>query len=197
MSPSALADSGPIDEKPLRFGARIGMNIGDLESSGQDDAQVRLGVNASLLFQYALAPSFAIESGFGYSQRGVGFDIAFADEDGEIALDYVEIPLVAVARFPVSQNFRVRPLLGAALGILIDAEITGAGFESDISDQASEVDIAVVAGIGFDASVGGGAALLVVDLRYLIGLTDASEDATLGNDEIFHRVVSINTGFLF
>ena len=141
---------------------------------------------------------FKFETGVIYRQLGVGTTRGFAEpiKDGQITLDYIEIPLAAKF-FMTSQGSAVGAYLlaGAAPKILIQKDVL-VDVDGELQTLDAEQgtirnwDIGPVGGLGVTVDTGRGTELFL-EASYYRGLLNLDES---GNTNVFNSAVSISTG---
>lgn len=168
-------------------------NIGGDDAS--DDADMRLGLNAGGLANYALSDQFAVQGGLQFSSKGTTQEIEMFDPDDptqtveadiEQALSYLDVPLLA-AFHPVEG---VSLFGGLQPSILVDAEFTtenGDEETEDISDAITDVDFAIALGAGYTHESGFG-----LRAGYDLGLSSTDD---VGDDDVFNRVIKISLAY--
>ncbi|MCC3154115.1 porin family protein [Hymenobacter sp. BT770] len=210
-TPASSSTSG------VRFGFRGGLNLSDVQGDavksftnlagyapdGTITRQMRPGFYAGVYATLPLGPSFAIEPGVSYSEKGTvlqgkvpvpALDFLNTTLTGTARLAYVDVPVLAKvfvtpgfylyagpqASFLVSGKARVE---AGALGF------TAYKQDFDISDQIRKVDFAAVAGLGYQFDMG-----LGVSAGYDYGLTSIDS----GNRfDAQNRVIKVGLNYSF
>ena len=93
-------------------------------------------------------------------------------------LDYIEIPLFAVAEFKAAEKMMVNVYAGPSLGILASAKME----DEDIKDYVKSTDFGIAGGVGFTYDIE--TVKILLEGRYTLGLTsidDSGEDADVKN----------------
>lgn len=101
---------------------------------------------------------------------------------GSLALDYVEIPILAKLQIPVAGPMTPTVFGGPAVGINLNAEFDEPrpGTDPrDISDFVNGTEIGAHVGAGLDVEAGG--VLLMLDARYTRGLTGVFDDEEIND----------------
>lgn len=160
-----------LAQSPVDFGIRGGLNFANVNDvDGDPDSRTGFLIGAYLDIGIPMSP-LSIQPEATYSQKG-------AEAGGtEIALDYLEVPVLAKLSFapgPASPHVYAGPYAGFVL-------------ESDIDD--AQTDFGGIVGAGLDIN------LVAVDLnvgaRYGVGLSDAFEDGS-GKNSVFSIVAGIS-----
>jgi hypothetical protein len=148
----------------LGFGGKAGVNL--IEVNFEQDDSIAVKAKTGIVgggFVTFGAGQFSLEVDAYYSQRKFGFEEA----DIVDTLNYFELPILARFRLLNKETWNLSAVGGAAVSLLSSAEETISGIGSDIKAAVKSNETAGVVG----AQVGIGR-WLVVDVRYLIGLTD-------------------------
>jgi hypothetical protein len=178
-------------------GIKVGVNVasldGDFADMGIDDH--RIGLTAGLTFDVPVSRDVTFQSGLLYSQKGSEGSIEMSAflpvppgtiADVEVALDYVEIPLLL--KGGRSGGF---VLGGLSLGINTTAEISasylGNSDTVDIGDSTEDIDLAVVLGFGYTSRD----RRFSATAQYCLGMTDV--DTGSGKEKT--RTLSLAIGF--
>lgn len=155
----------------------------------------RRGMAVGGFVQIDFAGPFALQPEAAYVQKG--FDIPNIPNDpnveaGSLALDYVEIPILAKLQIPVAGPITPTVFAGPAVSVNVNAEFDEprAGTDPrDISDFVSGTEVGAHVGAGLDIEAG--VVLLMLDARYTRGLTGVFDE-----DEINDAASDItNEGF--
>ena len=183
-----------------QLGFYIGPNVanlgGDAESLGDDMAtamEIELGgqwsvqkesLTGVLVGGYILldlTPTFALQVGAQYVQRGVNYDLTVSGLTAtpvsvhtRFRFRYVEFPLLA--RLTSNPGGKVRPLFtfGPVLGLRsaadLELEVMGTEQSEDITDEIKSAYLGALVGGGLAVAAGPNATL-VLQASYLYGLT--------------------------
>ncbi|MDO7848837.1 porin family protein [Hymenobacter sp. M29] len=201
----------------VRFGFRGGLNVADLQGDavqsfttlagyapdGAIGKSMRPGFYAGIYATLPLGPSFAIEPGITYSEKGAvltgtlpfpALDFLNAKVTGTARLAYVDVPVLA--KVFVTPGFYL--YAGPQASFLVsgkarvDASVLGFSAykqDFDVSNQLRKVDFAAVAGLGYQFDNG-----LGISAGYDYGLT--SLDA--GNRfQAYNRVAKVGLNYSF
>lgn len=158
-----VAAAGTADAQ-TRVGAKVGINLAE-QSLGTDFGSVstdgRTGVVAGAFVHHPIGAPFFVRPEVLYSSKGWSF------EDASVKLDYLEIPILFGAAFPL-ENSAIRPMVfaGPEIGIKLSCDAEG----EDCGDGYKSVDFGIVFGGGILWELASFAVFL--DGRYALGLTD-------------------------
>ncbi|HEX8376944.1 MAG TPA: porin family protein [Pedobacter sp.] len=180
-----------------KFGLKAGVNFANQQVSTQ-------GISASFssltsfhfmgLVDYSISPAFSIQPGLGISGKGFKFDVE--DVTGKINLMYLDIPINAVAKFPIKSLGKFFIGAGPYAAIGISGKGTADG-EEDSDDLFSEeggykrgdFGMNFLGGLEFKNGI-------TFNANYGLGLSNVA----VNNEEdlsIKNKVFSISLGFLF
>lgn len=151
-----------VKAQGVSFGVKGGANFSNVKSDFDSDNVTSLHVGAFV--ELNLVPSFSIQPELLYSSQGAkveGFD--------DIKTDYINIPVMA--RFYVLPKV-VSIDAGPQFGFLVNDNYSDIGADY----KAKNFDFAVAGGVTVNLIQG-----LFVSGRYVVGLTDTSEDADVKN----------------
>jgi len=172
--------------------------------------KLKTGAHAAFSINFHLQPWFTIETGLGYSQRGLDFssDVTMYPYPGlgffgissvrvksKINMDYIEIPVLC--RFKIRNSSPVTPviLLGPAFAFNVNSKMEvqaeGGGESSEnLQDATREIDLDIVAGAGLNFDTGSGT--LHIEGRYTYGLTNIDE---ADENDMYHSVMTALIGY--
>lgn len=175
----------------MSVGVRAGFSLADLSIKDAADTlepDNRTGLVAGVFVIVPTGSLVAFQPEVLVSMQGA--KVSDLANRATIKLDYLQVPLLA--RIKPSKS-PIGLLLGPSLGYRLNAKVTGNGLsdaEQDIEDQVKKTDVGFVAGVALDA------AHLVIDARYIWGLTNINDDST-DPSTIKNRVAQITFGFRF
>ena len=87
----------------LRWDVRVGANVSQFSEGG---AGLKLGVQAGVTAEYGFSKLFALRPGVRFSMKGSSDSWAFAAGFPKaFNLSYLEVPVLASFRFPITQGF--------------------------------------------------------------------------------------------
>jgi Outer membrane protein beta-barrel domain len=175
-----------------RIGLIVGANFSRLGGSGIQDASSRLGLMFGLYGSF-MEDMLGLSPQLLYTQKGAEKAVSTSTL-GEVALNYLEFPLLVKAVIPTSSNRPVNPhfLAGPAVSYLLDCSVV----ISNVSNTKAPCetvgfypynwDVGFVIGAGID---GRGFSL---GARYEIGILSIAKNETIKN-----RVLSITFAYGF
>ena len=210
-TPNSNSNSG------VRFGFRAGLNLSDVQGdavntftslagyapNGTITRQMRPGFYAGLYATLPIGPSFAIEPGISYSEKGTvlqskvpvpALDFLNTKLTGTARLAYIDVPVLA--KVFITPGFYV--YAGPQASFLVSGkarvEAGALGFSAfkqdfDISNQLRKVDFAAVAGLGYQFENG-----LGLSAGYDYGLTSLDTNNRFNAQ---NRVIKVGLNYSF
>jgi hypothetical protein len=217
-------------EQTIELGVKAGLNIAMITGNNTDGFVTRNGFIGGGFFSMGFTENFGARLEALYVQKGaeISLDKSETLQNGNVLttavygnneIDYIEIPVLAVGRFPATETLTISAFAGPTIGLLISAEsefekveketypdggslttiTTGGG---DIKDDIKSMDIGVTTGVSATFVVS--SVTLTLEGRTTIGLRNFNEDlednpATPSIDESTMAVGSnknIAVGFL-
>jgi hypothetical protein len=160
-----LVSATAAQAQGLGYGAKAGVNFMSVtfEDDTAGNGSAKPGIVAGGFVTFGLASWLSAEVDAYYSERKFNFE----ESDVEDRLAYVELPILARVRVVTNESWNLRAVGGIALSFLQSATETISGTEYDSTSLVESMETAAV--VGAQAQIG---RWLVVDFRYLFGLTD-------------------------
>jgi outer membrane protein OmpA-like peptidoglycan-associated protein/opacity protein-like surface antigen len=179
----ARAEPGRL-EVGAKLAPSLERHLGERVGSNAENA-FKSGYSFGAGLRYALSRDWlSVQTELLYATRGSNVDLEGRTE-GSFYFTYLEIPLLARARFPLSDE--VRPtlsgyaMLGPSVSFLLGAEGEDAGGTMSLGREGlNEVDLGVIAGLGVTWEVTP-EWVLSLEARYDHGFRDAFNDADTKN----------------
>lgn len=198
-------------------GVKGGVNMSNMNGLN-DNSESTMGPTGGIFFQYGAKPNVKFNMEFLYSKKGTKFSSTSSDTttgiSKELSYDYdfhyVDIPiLVSYNFFNDSAKFRPRVYAGPSFGVRTGAKstlnykyslndsITSEGVVEDESFafNYSPVDVAAAVGAGATYAVNS-KWVAVLDVRYIMSLTDLSENVTNVNP-VKNKTIAIHVGLAY
>ncbi|MDH3733864.1 MAG: PorT family protein [Gemmatimonadota bacterium] len=178
-----LVPAGLAAQSNSLIGVKAGINSSTVSFSDGDevDAMSATGFVGGLFAQIGLGEMFAIQPEGLYSSKGFKADID--GEGAQLRVNYIEIPVLLVARFGDAGGVRPSVFAGPVISFESKCELKSTGsvaFKSDCPDVPDEpietksTDFGAAFGAGILVPLGG--VSLVADARYTLGLTNLTDD---------------------
>lgn len=183
----ALLVPAGLAAQDVMVGVKGGLNLTDVSIDVADiTTDSKTGLVGGLFAEFGLGDMFAVRPEGLYSQKG--FKTTDSGIDLKLKLDYIEVPVLLVARIGESQ---IRPVVfaGPVIGFKTTCKVSGSAegvtVDADCADQAGgEID---VSSTDFGAAFGGGVEIdagtftLLFDGRYTLGLKDIDSSSDAGS----------------
>ncbi|HEX6588245.1 MAG TPA: porin family protein [Longimicrobiales bacterium] len=169
---AALAVLTPSDaaaQRPMRVGIIGGYNMASVWGDDAEGADSRSGFDVGGLVQIPMGDMITVQPEVHYTQKGYSF------EDTEVALTYVQVPVLFKAGLPLAEGFDFDFQFGPSLGFNVGCSVSvDDGDDADCPDDTVKgFDYGIIAGGSFAWAAGAGDVL--VDVRYDLGLTAISD----------------------
>jgi hypothetical protein len=173
----------------VSFGVKAGLNLADLSIKDAGDAfepSNRTGLVGGIFVIVPTGALVAFQPEVLVSMQGAKF--TELGENGTLKIDYLQVPLLARIKPSASP---VGLVVGPSFGYRVRAKLSTEGFDDDedFADQVKRMDVGLVTGVAIDF------AHIVLDARYIWGLTNINEDSSEGT--VKNRVAQVTLGFRF
>jgi hypothetical protein len=167
---AAICLPSQLDAQTL-IGAKAGINLANVSvslGSLSASADSRTGFVGGAFAQFGLGSPLFLQPEVLYSSKGS--EASDEIEDFTLSLDYLEVPILVGAAFPI-ENSAVKPMIfaGPSVGFLLSCDSDG----SDCKDEAKSVDFGLVFGGGIQFALEN--LNLILDGRYNLGLTNIDD----------------------
>ncbi len=161
------------------IGLKAGPSIATIEGDDVADSESRISFVAGGFAQADFSDQFALRFELLYFGKG-----ADSDADGSLKLGYMELPILLVGKFPMSDTSTFSIFAGPTIGINVGAEaeleLFGVEFDGDVSEYVADVEFGVTLGMGAAFDVG--SVVLGIDARYDVGMTSLEGEVSYGAD---------------
>ena len=175
----ARADAGKQWSERVAVGAKAGLELASFRGADSQDGlflySYKPGLHAGIHLGFWMNQHLAVATEILFSQKGSRLDSNTpAASDGEYLTDYLEIPVLAQLRVPLSGRVHPYAVLGPAMAILLTQEFVQTGGMRFQLSTVEPIAFSVVLGLGTTIDVGRSDAI-TFDARYDWGLTPRSE----------------------
>lgn len=196
---AALLLATPQLSRAISLGAGPlgGLNLANAAVEDHDETTARTGLAVGGRAEFGVTSPFSLLVEAMYVQKGARFEVSagpFGDIDAEGDLDYLEIPLLAKAKFG-APSAHAYVFAGPAMAINLMTEGKFGSFTDTFKDEAANLE--------FTGQIGAGAAFKVAefvyltgDARYSHGLSDALEASVGDIDDWMSRDIRFLAGIL-
>jgi hypothetical protein len=210
-----------INLMALDWGFKLGLNHTGYSISNQQlsvDYRYRNSFRAGLFLSFNLSKTFSLQTELYGCSKGLNFfsDHAGLEWKNKHEIFYLEFPLLLKYKIPYKGPSRPSIFLGPYAGRKINSRVTNIfdneseymiDIQDDLEDCAKKWDFGIVFGgnVEYDLCFG----TVVVDIRYIYGLSNINRDSLAlsdklnltnvfrENDKIKNRVLGIMIGFVF
>jgi opacity protein-like surface antigen len=176
LSAVAVFAFGFANAQDVKFGAKVALNVASL-SGDIENVSSLVGFQVGGFAEIKVSEKFAVQPELMFSTQGASSD------DGDITLNYLNIPVMA--KYYVAKSFSLEA--GPQIGFLLSAKSDG----EDMKDETSSTDFGFNFGAGYDFTEN-----LSAGLRYNLGLSNLIDvegfDGTAKNG-----VFSVALGYKF
>ncbi len=185
---NAQSEVGSLNIQP-----KIGLNIATMPAG---DAKSRRAFAAGVEAEYFVHQNLSLSVGAIYSQQGfrdskeIGItDMAAPDADCNLILDYINIPIMA--NIYASNGLAVKAGIQPGFRIRSKFKLTADGTTINADNFTRDFDLAIPLGVSYEFNN------LQFDIRYNIGITNATRDKYTESGDAKNRVVQITLGYKF
>ncbi|MCR4700938.1 MAG: PorT family protein [Bacteroidaceae bacterium] len=177
----------------LNIQPKIGLNIATMTAG---DAKSRKAFAAGVEAEYFVHQNVSLSAGAIYSQQGVRdsktigiTDSGAPDADCNFILDYINIPIMA--NIYASNGLAVKAGIQPGFRIRSKFKLTADGTTINADNFTRNFDLAIPLGVSYEFNN------LQFDIRYNIGITNATHDKYTESGDAKNRVVQITLGYKF
>lgn len=169
------------DGMPLRFGVKAGINISDFRGNDVEGLGELLdwktGFCGGVFASYAVNDWFSLQPELLYSMKGMKLGL-FTESFLTFSLDYIEIPVLAVAKLPVQSKLKPFVYGGPVIGFNVRSEagvtVFDEDFSADLSEYVATTEFSLAFGAGINIAIAGRE--MTLEGRYVPGLTNVFEE---------------------
>lgn len=220
---TGIVANASAQDKKVSFGIRAGVNISSLSysTSAEDDyapdLKSKTGFNVGVIADWNVAGNFYVQPGIYFTTRGAKsemFDAEYEASDKlEVNMNYLQIPILASYRFPVSNSIKIDinagPYFSYGMGGKFKNEWSYSGetekIEGKVFDKSSE-DKTGGDLKRFDAGLRFGAGVQIqnfyIGVNYDLGLSNIADGGSeystwRKNDKLKNGCVAVMVGYNF
>ena len=159
-----------VQAQDIKFGLKAGLNFSKLDGDGVD-GDMLTSFHFGALAEVNLIQNFSVQPELLYSTQGTDF------ENENYELSYLSLPVLAKF-YVITDKLSVEA--GPQFSFLVN---------ESVPDQfrTKTFDFAAVGGLSYNLT-----SFIFVQARYVVGLTDASKDASVTN-----KVIQLSAGLRF
>jgi hypothetical protein len=204
---------GNVQAGPVSFGLKAGLTMSSITETPDvwnPEKQFKPGIMVGAVLTYQFDNGFGIQPELCYSQKGVSTSLyeGVVDVGMDLALSYIELPLLAKYTFPLDGSFKPNIFAGPSFAYTLSSELQfEAGILSaglDFSSMTHVTDFGIVLGAGFGWEVGDG--IITFDGRYTRGFTNViltgdfeinGDTQTIDEDDFKNHGMAFLLGYVF
>jgi hypothetical protein len=207
----SVLTAGSMATADTTFGVKAGVSMTNL--SGLDGSSKLTGLTLGGFASFRLAGNLFLQPELNLVQRGATYEheannylIGPIRLNGKIRVQCLEIPVLAkwnlVSGKPVTPSLLAGPYAAFKLNTRWNGKLQAAGYEFDIEDYYDLEDFAELKSAEFGIVLGGaldyklGKSVLVFDLRYVLGLSEAAKVID-GTESVKTRTFTATVGIGF
>jgi hypothetical protein len=178
-------NNNQAQEVGIRFGAKAGINLANLGFDDPDvtDNKVRTCFHAGVLAEIPLLPNLAIQPEVIYSEQGAKYE-----GDALTKLHYLNVPILA--KYYFFEGFNVEA--GPQIGFNLTAKEESGGYEIDMKDEVSSIDIGLNVGISYQLKMG-----IFFQGRCTLGFSNINDGIDKEECKYHHDIGQISVGYKF
>jgi hypothetical protein len=181
-----LAVAPATAQTEVHFGPMAGASFANFHGADVSNTKQRAGFVVGGFVRIAASGPLQIEPQLLYVQKGAEADVG-GGITGTFKLDYVQIPVLIKAAFPVASDTRIVPSLfaGPALAFKVGCKVKASDGSATVEETCADAG-ASIKSTDFSFIFGGGADIgpIAFQLRYDLGLSkieDASQPSDVKN----------------
>jgi hypothetical protein len=188
-----VSTSNLMAQLTISPGLRVGVNLANVSADPdfEIDTESIIGLIFAVPVEIGIGESFAIQpevmfvqKGFKIEQNLLGFNF-----ESQMIVNQLDIPILAKFKFVNTESFQAYaaagPVFGYALSGKQKIEALGQSEEEDVDfDEIGYNRFETLVSVGAGAGIPIGPGVIVLDLRYLFGLSDLddTEDVKVKNN---------------
>jgi len=191
-----------IYSQNIEKGIKGGLNLSSLSIDGNNDKNIKSGLNAGLWAKFPLAESFSVQPEILYSNQGIKTTYNQAGIEGETKfnLNYLNIPIKLVFNLSDDFEFQFGPYVGYLLNANTNTNTQVLDYfkvysEDEINkDRFQTLDFGLTAGLGFTLEP------IILGFNYNLGLTQVAQKDDITYDmlgDAKNTVIQVYVGLKF
>lgn len=160
----------------IKYGIKAGLNYVNNVQSESEESNNKYKI--SYLFGgygiFEISEKFGIQSEILYSNKGYHFDATNLSEEGNLNLNYINLPVLV--GYAISNNFRIN--LGPEFGYLLSAKSKFDSNTVDVGDiWDNNIDLGIATGIRMSPT-----SKFMIEMRYAHGLISVIDEVNLTDE---------------
>jgi hypothetical protein len=168
----------------VNFGIKGGLNLYNIKNDNNTQFDNSTGFHVGLLAHVHISDHFAIQPEVVFSTQGANYTVG--STNGELNLDYLNLPIMFQYMFDNGFRFQAGP----QVGFLINAKSKFGSITSEVKNNYSGVDVGVGGGVSYVHPPSG----FGFDARYNMGLKNINEGGSVNSN---NRGFQLGVFYLF
>ena len=152
-------------------GVKGGVNMADLSGDDVENTSMKTGFMGGAFAEAGFTEDFGLRIEGLYVMKGAEVDSS--GTTGTLKADYIEFPVLFVAKFPAGEKLKLSIFAGPTFGFNINAESESQGVTVDYSDDTKSFEFGAAIGAGGEIMMSSFS--IVFDARYSLGATTIAE----------------------
>lgn len=150
-----------VSYSQISWNAKVGMNMSNFTGDAFKDSKMRIGFNVGVGAEYQFTEMWSIQPSLMFTQKGTKMEVSEDDVTATAKLNpmYLEIPVLAAARFAVADNqnivIKAGPYFAFGLAGKFKTEVSGDLGGVSVEDVLDYFDVPKEADLFKDAKDGG------------------------------------------
>ncbi|MEA5032023.1 MAG: porin family protein [Sphaerochaeta sp.] len=160
------------------FGAGVsaGGSLSFVGTEAESEGSPRYGFTGGVYADYAFysienVVDFSVQPGVYFAMKGFNTDHP-AFEETKVNLNYIEVPVLLKAGFPLGLPVDPYILVGPTVGVRLSSDYEAEAAEGELNENIKLIDYGVTMGAGVDLDMG-----LSIDARFNLGLVEIGDEA--------------------
>jgi hypothetical protein len=176
-STSTAQAQGQVPDSKWFVGISAGPTLTNVTGDFVRQSEWEWGLLVGGYIEYAAHKNFSVELGANFVQKGTQLGQTAQGDFGSLRLRYLELPLLLAAQVPIHPDWVFRVFGGGTMGINLSCQVKGI---SNVWENCSSAAVSDAETIEWSVPFGGGFAYkapfsnssFVIDVRYVIGMSD-------------------------
>ncbi len=185
----------------IKYGSKIGVNIGNITGDEADDLNTKTSLHAGAIAEIMISDEFSFQAELLYSAQGAKSNYSETLDDvtfryTSVKLEYINVPLLAKYYIVEGLSLEAGPQVGFLLTADREFEKTDNGEtetgEKDILDEIKGIDFGLNFGLAYKLESG-----IFLVARYNLGLSNINDVEGADNLKKQNRVIQFSVGYFF
>lgn len=157
-------------------GVSAGGSLSFVGTAAESDGSPRYGFTGGVYADYAFyslenVVDFFVQPGVFFVMKGFNTNHPLFEET-KVNLNYIEVPILVKAGFPLDLPIDPYVLVGPTVGVRLSSDYASDASEGELDDNIKLIDYGVTMGAGVDLDMG-----LSIDARFNLGLVEIGDES--------------------